>query len=110
MVFVNTRNATIGENAQEPKSARNIKNEKFAHHLLHVVKRTTVSSAFHIRIAKVTMKFVSWDIVKHATIRIVFVKVEIALAFMINAMMTRFAGQNYVVIVQRVGFVAKESV
>ena len=56
----------------------------------------------------VTEKFASWDIVKHATIRIVVVKVEIALAFMINAMMMRFAGQNYVVIVQRVGFVAKE--
>ena len=56
------------------------------------------------------MKFVSWDIVKHATIRIVVVKVEIALVFMINAMMMRFAGQDYVVTVQGVGFVVKESV
>ena len=74
-----------------------------------MVKRKTVSSAFHIWIVKVKTKFVSWDIVKHVTIRIVVVKVEIALALMINAMMMRFAGQHYVVIVQRVGFAAKES-
>ena len=56
------------------------------------------------------MKYVSWDIVKHATIRVVIARVEIVIAFIIIAMMMRFAGQHYVVIVQRVGFVAKESV
>ena len=110
MVFVNTRNATIEENAKEPRCARNTKDKKFAPHLLHVAKRKTVSSVFHTWIVKVTTKFVSWGIVKYATIRIVIAKVEIALAFMINVMMMRFAGQNYVVIVQRVGFAATDSV
>ena len=64
----------------------------------------------HIWIVEATEKFVSWDIVKHATIRIVIVKTDAVLAFIITAMTTRFAGQHYVVIVQRVGFVAKESV
>ena len=108
--IVNTRNVTEEDNVQEPKSARNTKDEKFAYHLLHVVKRKAASSAFHIWIVKVTTKFVSWDIVKHATIRIVVVKVEIALAFMINAMMMKFAGQDYAVTVQGVGFAAKDSV
>ena len=46
--IVNTRNVTEEDNVQEPKSARNTKEEKFAYHLLHVVKRKTLSSAFHI--------------------------------------------------------------
>ena len=45
--IVNTRNATEEDNVQEPKSAKNTKEEKFAYQLLHVVKRKTVSSAFH---------------------------------------------------------------
>ena len=110
MVFVNTRNATIEENAKEPRCARNTKDKKFAPHLLHVAKRKTVSSVFHTWIVKVTTKFVSWGIVKHATIMIVIAKADVVLAFIINAMTTRFAGQHYVVIVQRVGFFAKESV
>ena len=108
--IVNTRNVTEEDNVKKPKSARNTKDEKFAYQIHPVVKRKTVSSAFHIWIVKVTTKFVSWDIVKHATIRIVIVKTDAVLAFIITAMTTRFAGQHYVVIVQRVGFAAKESV
>ena len=56
--IVNTRNVTEEDNVQEPKSARSIKEEKSAYHLLHVVKRKTVSSAFHTWIVKVKKSFV----------------------------------------------------
>ena len=48
MVIVNTRNVTEEDNVQEPKSARNTKEDEFAHHLLHVVKRKAASSGLHI--------------------------------------------------------------